>query len=70
MGMNPVSAITFSCAAIHFISQLRIIFSVINGQFLSYHAYMVWEVKDPLSRRKCKLEFSPPHLIHHITAII
>ena len=45
----PVRAITFSCTAIHF-PQLCITYSVIKGQFLSYHAYMVWEVKGPLSR--------------------
>ena len=39
---------------------------VIKGQFHSYHAYMVWEVKDPLSR----LGLSPSHLLHHITPMI
>ena len=44
-------------------------YSVIKGPFLSYHAYMVWEVKDPLGQ-KYRLELSPSHLIHHITAMI
>ena len=41
-GINPVTAISLSCAAIHFL--------VIKGQLLSYHACMVWDVTDTLSR--------------------
>ena len=47
-GMNPLSAITCSCAAIH--STTGLTYSIIKGQLLSYHAYMVWDVKDALSR--------------------
>ena len=43
-----------------------ITFSVIKCQFLSNHAYLVWEVKDPFSRLMCRLRLSPSHLIHHI----
>ena len=32
------------------ISPLCVTYSVIKQQFLSYHAYMIWEVKNPLSR--------------------
>ena len=45
--MNPITAITFSWAAIHFPTVYN--FSAIKGQFLSYYAFMVCEVKDPLS---------------------
>ena len=65
----PVTTITFSCAAIHF-PAVYITYSIIKGHFLSYHAYMVWEVKDPLSRLKCRLGLSPSHLMHDITAMI
>ena len=46
LGMNPVTAITFNCSAsaIHFPT-----YSIIKGQFLSYHVYKVWEAKDPFS---------------------
>ena len=36
-----ITAITFSCAAIYF----PMVYSIIKGQILSYHAYTVWEVK-------------------------
>ena len=39
MDTNPVAAITFSCAAIYF--PLCITYSVIKGQFLSGHVYIV-----------------------------
>ena len=38
-------------AVLQSISLLCIIYSIIKGQFLSYHAYAVWEFKDPLSRQ-------------------
>ena len=43
----PVTAITFSCDAIHFHAVYNI--QCIQGPGLSYHAYVVGEVKDPLS---------------------
>ena len=46
-GRNAVTAITFNCAAIHF---PPLCITYIKGQFLAYHDYVVWEVKDPLSR--------------------
>ena len=61
-----VTAITYSCAEIHFPA----VYSVIKGQLLSYHAYMMWEVKDPLSRLNSRLVLSPSHLIDHITPMI
>ena len=42
-GMNHVTAITFSCAAIHFTT---VTYIIIKDQFLSYQTYMVWKVKD------------------------
>ena len=51
-------------------SPLCITYSFTKGQFLSYHTYMVWEVRSPLSRYKCRLWLSRPHLVHHITAMI
>ena len=52
-GMNPVSAITYGCAAIHFptVYTPGITYIIIKCQFLSYHAYMVCEIKDRLSRK-------------------
>jgi hypothetical protein len=36
----------------------------IKGMFLSYYVYMVWEVKNPLSRKQYRLWLSIyPHLI-------
>ena len=55
-----VTAITFICAATY---------SVIKGQFLSYHAYVVWEVKEPLSQKKCRLGLCPSHTLYHDHAI-
>ena len=46
-GMNPVTAII---AVLKSISPLCITYSIIKGQFPSFHAYMDWEVKDPLGR--------------------
>ena len=57
-------------AVLQSISPLPITYSVIKGHFLSYHAYMVWKVKDPLSQWKRRLRLSPSHLIHHITTMI
>ena len=34
-------------AVLQSISPLYITYSIINGQFLSYHAYMEWEIKAP-----------------------
>ena len=49
---------------------LQLTYSIMKGLFLSYHACMVWEVNDPLSREKCRLRVSPSHIIHHITTMI
>ena len=46
-GMGHVIAMTFSCAAN--ISPLCITYST-KSQILSYHVYMVSQVKDPLSQ--------------------
>ena len=51
-------------------SLLCVTHSVINGQFLQHHAYMVWGVKDPLSQLKYSLRFSPSHLRYHISVMI
>ena len=48
---------------------LYITYSIIKGQLLSYHTYMLWEVTEDTSLYKCRLGISP-HLIHHITAMI
>ena len=42
---NPITAITFICAAIHFPAGYNL--SLIRGQFLSYNAHIFREVKDP-----------------------
>ena len=55
---------------LHLVVPLCITYSIIKGQVLLYDAYMVWEVKDLLSRKKCRLRLSPSHLIHHITTMI
>ena len=68
MGMNSVTAIAFSCAAIHF-PIVYITYSIIKVQFLLYHAYIIWVGKDPLSWLKCRLRLSS-HLLYHITAMI
>ena len=47
-GTNPVTTIAFSSAAIHFSTAYNL--HHYQRQFLSYHAYKAWEVKDPLSR--------------------
>ena len=44
-GMNPVTAITFSSAAIHFLDVYNL---SSNSKANSSHT-MVWEVKDPLT---------------------
>ena len=44
------------------IPPLCLTYSIIKGQLLSYHAYMVWEVKDPLSQKKCRLGLSVDQL--------
>ena len=64
----PVTAIIFSCAAIHFL----------DAYDLQHHQravplmpspYGVWEVKDILSRVKCRHRLSPARLIHHVTTM-
>ena len=37
-------------AALQSISVLYITYSIIEGELLSYHATMVWEIKEPWSR--------------------
>ena len=54
-------------AALQSISPLSLIYSVIKGQFLSYHAYMVQEVKNRYKRR---LRISAAHPISHTTSRI
>ena len=56
--------------AVHFHAHFHILYDDIKGKFLSYHEYMVWEFKDPLSQENCRLWLSPSHLIHHTTAKI
>ena len=50
MGWSDSSVKGLSPAVLQSISTLCITYSTIKGQFLSYHAYMVLEVKDPLSQ--------------------
>ena len=47
LGTTSVIAIIFSYAAIYFPPYIT--YSIIEGLFLSYVAYMVWEVKYSLS---------------------
>ena len=52
-GTNHVTVITFSCAAIHFPVEMHIWCGRLKAYIVGcahYHAYLVWEVKDPLSQ--------------------
>ena len=70
-GINSVTDITFSFAAIHFL--VVCIYHIVSSKASSSPTVPIWmvcEVKDPLSQKKCRCELSPPHLMHHISAMI
>ena len=66
--MNSVTAITFSCAAVHYLA----VYNLQCHQRPVPHTYIVWEVKNPCVSQSVDsgLRLSPPHLIHRITAKI
>ena len=70
-GKNPVTAITYSCAAIHFTA----VYNLPHHQLPDPLIRCIYGVerrrlKIPRVGKVCRLRLSPPHLIHHITAMI
>ena len=66
--MNPVTVITFICAAIHFPAVYNLS-SKVNSSHTMY-IYMVWEVKYPLKGLSVGSGFLLLNPMHHITTMI
>ena len=64
----PVTAITFSCAAIHF----PVVYNfTMSSKASSSHTMPIWcEILKILELVKCRRRLSPSHPIHPITALI
>ena len=64
-GMNPVIALTFSCAAIHFPTVYNLHFQVTaSPKVISSHVMPI------LCLHKCRPRLSSSHLMHHSTKIL